>query len=1369
MKKLIKKAKDGKELKSQEQKLQDNIAYLNSFTPEQIQINQLRAQQENTPAIGQDISLQNKLRNKLDFTHYLPSGVLQEVGSAVNFATYPATAAINLTEPQEYFKKANKAEAAADMLMDISAIVGLGKGIKNSIAFKPTEGSMYRGIGEEGMKDALKSKVFRAKPSNTEIPTSGINLKKSFDKTYWTPEFNLAKDYSPDFIAEVPRDVANFRNRYPNKDWSQIADIEIPIEKGKILKKDWLRGYKEIKENGGMIKNRKNKKAEMGQNINFDNAENPYQNAYKPIPQAVPTAPQQPVFQAPTTNNYSTPADRPIDNNVATPSTQPIVTTTPRQNRSTSFGIKGNFNTADMTAGIIAGVNSLLPDQRKKDNINRLQEGYNPYPNGDNSQAIFKEGGNIKKNDPIYVDSPNDPRYKAYQDSLLVYPLQIASKEAATKVINAFDDRSKNNSLTQEHYNDITAPLVQKMQDNHLALSNFYRKHSIPTPKASWLHSSFNPDTNNEYYIEPSYPKQPVKVGQHIDPIQLGQNSQNNYQPQYTQVPNLPAFKAPDDWYSNNQNIPIDGTDDQIDSLYNDDGSRKYVNGGHIPYLGLNSQTPVTPEERNQWEKIQSNSYRNGYLGNDHNQSEGNSYLQSQGFNPDRLAMIQQDFQQQDPSRINSSVEGLSPVDNYYGHKTAQQRYKQYEYQHTDRFGNTNTKNYGTDYERAIKENPGNGQWFDTPEWQSNAQGIPMASNSIQEIIPINSPQSIQRNQQANWHTDENTDYSLDSIREAKSGIHIKPENKGKFTAYKKRTGKTTEEALHSKDPHVRQMANFAKNAKHWNHKAEYGTNMLAENGLQVEGDKYKMLSPHTAEILGDTHENGGTNIAFGSTQVEAEKGEPITLDKYGNAVVLGNMYIPTTNTKFKSAGKDIAEQENKISKLQNKATTLLSIKDPSKLNDILSFNSASVMNDAVAQKNKSVFAQKDALIQLQNTMLEAADKMGINPKNISKEFEAKMGMTMKKGKNCFNGGSIEAVRSTSDNIRNMVKAASGYRFDQDAMQTAEPLSNIPYTSIDYAPENYNVTASRINNNNTSNPYLDLKPFAGDNSYLNNAPLQLLNAQPQQTNISSVAIPELPPYKGDMTSSINPINHNKPYSLADKNRLRLSNILPEISLLGQYPDQVVGQQYNPQLLTPYQVSFQDRKNDAQSTFNALNKNLVGNAAATSSLAAQKYNQENSINAEEFRTNQSIQNDVLNKNYSIMNDASKINLQFTADQLDKQARAIAATKGQKYQALASISNKYDQKRAENNNIHLIESMSNYRFNPASGKVEYIGDPYQFVPNSGLGGHNTNNKEVYIRDKDGNIIKQIETDYPDAVDETTKAKARKTSMKRWGGIF
>ena len=47
--------------------------------------------------------------------------------------------------------------------------------------------------------------------------------------------------------------------------------------------------------------------------------------------------------------------------------------------------------------------------------------------------------------------------------------------------------------------------------------------------------------------------------------------------------------------------------------------------------------------------------------------------------------------------------------------------------------------------------------------------------------------------------------------------IKIKPENKGKFNATKKRTGKSTEELTHSSNPLTRKRANFAKMAKrHW-------------------------------------------------------------------------------------------------------------------------------------------------------------------------------------------------------------------------------------------------------------------------------------------------------------------------------------------------------------------------------------------------------------------------------------------------------------------------------------------------------------------------------------------------------------------------
>lgn len=61
------------------------------------------------------------------------------------------------------------------------------------------------------------------------------------------------------------------------------------------------------------------------------------------------------------------------------------------------------------------------------------------------------------------------------------------------------------------------------------------------------------------------------------------------------------------------------------------------------------------------------------------------------------------------------------------------------------------------------------------------------------------------------------------------SGIHIKKENRGKFTVTKKRTGKTTEELTHSKNPLTRKRAIFAQNAKKWKH--EDGGNVHKPNG----------------------------------------------------------------------------------------------------------------------------------------------------------------------------------------------------------------------------------------------------------------------------------------------------------------------------------------------------------------------------------------------------------------------------------------------------------------------------------------------------------------------------------------------------------
>ena len=55
-------------------------------------------------------------------------------------------------------------------------------------------------------------------------------------------------------------------------------------------------------------------------------------------------------------------------------------------------------------------------------------------------------------------------------------------------------------------------------------------------------------------------------------------------------------------------------------------------------------------------------------------------------------------------------------------------------------------------------------------------------------------------------------------LKKGGSGIHIKPENRGKFTRLKKRTGKSTSWYKAHGTPAQKKMATFALNARKWHH-----------------------------------------------------------------------------------------------------------------------------------------------------------------------------------------------------------------------------------------------------------------------------------------------------------------------------------------------------------------------------------------------------------------------------------------------------------------------------------------------------------------------------------------------------------------------
>lgn len=142
----------------------------------------------------------------------------------------------------------------------------------NPWAFKPNPEAYYRGVGKEGVEDALKTGLIRSK--NTDM----------FRQPYFARpgEFETALYYNPEALIEAKGfDVLNLKGKGPDidlpklnfakrdagalpvtpkyaegilgkpetKDWYFDWDVEsIPVNHPdiKLLQKDWLRGYKEV-------------------------------------------------------------------------------------------------------------------------------------------------------------------------------------------------------------------------------------------------------------------------------------------------------------------------------------------------------------------------------------------------------------------------------------------------------------------------------------------------------------------------------------------------------------------------------------------------------------------------------------------------------------------------------------------------------------------------------------------------------------------------------------------------------------------------------------------------------------------------------------------------------------------------------------------------------------------------------------------------------------------------------------------------------------------------------------------------------------------------------------------------------------------
>ena len=119
------------------------------------------------------------------------------------------------------------------------------------------------------------------------------------------------------------------------------------------------------------------------------------------------------------------------------------------------------------------------------------------------------------------------------------------------------------------------------------------------------------------------------------------------------------------------------------------------------------------------------------------------------------------------------------------------------------------------------------------PTISSYVSGKPM----VKLMPPVRQPNLIEMVEDSQWEP------QFGSYKNGKSPIHIKPANRGKFTALKKRTGHSASWFKENGTPAQKKMAVFALNAKKWHHAdgklPEYGNGtdallQLAKGGVSI-------------------------------------------------------------------------------------------------------------------------------------------------------------------------------------------------------------------------------------------------------------------------------------------------------------------------------------------------------------------------------------------------------------------------------------------------------------------------------------------------------------------------------------------------------
>jgi hypothetical protein len=572
--------------------------------------------------------------------------------------------------------------------------------------------------------------------------------------------------------------------------------------------------------------------------------------------------------------------------------------------------------------------------------------------------------------------------------------------------------------------------------------------------------------------------------------------------------------------------------------------------------------------------------------------------------------------------------------------------------------------------------------------------------------------------------------------------------------------------------------------------------------------NRYLPGSGETVMFRGSSHDDGGIDITYGNSPVEVERGEPAMElpdgDGATNLTVFGDIKIPkeyisllgdpnAKGKKFKNYVADLSKTEAKQNKLSDKSITEINDLPMTTPFDKLKMSSLEANLVGTDMKLQSIAEKKKNAARLQEAINSTADEFGRDPNNL---------MKAKHGANILSfqdGGKVKKFKSEQEALNaGYVKGADGKFRKNSSSSTVTETKKEDVSALPTVPKGQRkdantglyggVTLEQLEQTKKNNPWFNWHKFnpvtdTGEFQDAYNAKAQEIGSPSriqkdklfgQQTQSAKLDItPKTDVAKTNDEDVAEIDNDGNIYETVPYERNKLADfynmVLPFIRPSNQKPldprqlagemyalsnnalEPVQAQTFQPELDTPYDISYQDQMNANQADFKAISR-MTNNPSALSLLSAQKYAANSKVLGDQFRTNQAMRDRVYSGNRATLNNAQIKNLGIFDNQYTRQEEAKSNTKAINHQALNSIASKYAQNDLENRTLATYENLYNYRYDAAGRAINM--NPL-FQPNMPyIYGSDGKPTHKIIYDKKGNII-----DYK-PIDETGLDEAGKT---------